>query len=187
MDVALLMGVRDVGRKHLQPHGLAHGARGEVPLGVEDVAVFVGIFVDHRGVFAHQRDDRVVDVGGLDPGEVPLRAVADVGLGEIVFAALQQRVLDNVLHFVDLDVGREPTRDLPVDIGDDVADRAVHQRGHPLVHTGRGLDQGVVNFGVVERHPATVSLDNLDGVQGRIRHLENNAVGPVFYCLRLMS
>lgn len=112
VDLALLVGVRDVRRQHRQADGLADRSGRQIALRVEDVAVLVGVLVHHRARLAQELADRVVDVGRPAAGDVALHAVADVCLGDVVVPTLHEHVLDDVLDLVDLHGLREAARKL---------------------------------------------------------------------------
>ena len=50
VDFPLLMGIGHVGWQKLQADGLANNPRCQIPLGIKDLTVLVGILIDHRPV-----------------------------------------------------------------------------------------------------------------------------------------
>ena len=62
VDVPLLVGIGHMRRQHLKPNGLANNPSRQIPLGIEDITVFISIFVDHRTVFVKKLVNGKVDI-----------------------------------------------------------------------------------------------------------------------------
>ena len=50
MDFPLLMGIGHVGWQEFQADGLADNPCCQITLGIEDLTILVGIFIDHRPI-----------------------------------------------------------------------------------------------------------------------------------------
>ena len=62
VDVALLVGVGHMRRQHLKPNGLADNPSSQIPLGIENITVLIGILIDYRTIFIEKLVNSKVDV-----------------------------------------------------------------------------------------------------------------------------
>ena len=62
VDVPLLVGIGHMRRQHLKPNGLANNPCGQIPLGIENIAVFISILINHRTIFVEEFVNGKVDI-----------------------------------------------------------------------------------------------------------------------------
>ena len=62
VDIPFLVGVGHMRRQHLKPNGLANNPSRQIPLGIEDIAVLIGILIDHRAIFVEKLVNGKVDI-----------------------------------------------------------------------------------------------------------------------------
>ena len=62
VDITLLVGIGHMRRQHLKPNGLTDNTSRQIPLGIENITVLIGILVDYRAVFVEELVDGKVDI-----------------------------------------------------------------------------------------------------------------------------
>ena len=62
VDIPLLVGVGHMRRQHLKPNGLANNPSRQIPLGIENIAVLIGILIDYCTIFVEELVNSKVDI-----------------------------------------------------------------------------------------------------------------------------
>ena len=62
VDVPLLVGIGHMRRQHLKADGFADNPSRQIPLGIENIAVLIGILIDHRAIFVKELVNGKVDI-----------------------------------------------------------------------------------------------------------------------------
>ena len=62
VDIPLLVGVGHMRRQHLKADGFANNPSCQIPLGIENIAVLIGILIDHRAIFVEELVNGKVDI-----------------------------------------------------------------------------------------------------------------------------
>ena len=62
VDVPLLVGVGNMRRQHLKPNGFADNPSCQITLGIENIAVLIGILIDYRPIFVEELINGKVDI-----------------------------------------------------------------------------------------------------------------------------
>ena len=62
VDIPLLVGVGHMRRQHLKPNGLANNPSRQIPLGIENITVLIGILIDYCTIFVEELVNSKVDI-----------------------------------------------------------------------------------------------------------------------------
>ena len=62
VDITLLVGIGHMRRQHLKADGFADNPSCQIPLGIENITVFIGILIDYRAVFVEEFVNGKVDI-----------------------------------------------------------------------------------------------------------------------------
>ena len=62
VDVPLLVSIGHMRRQHLKADGFADNPSRQIPLGIENITVLIGILVDYRAVFVEELVNSKVDI-----------------------------------------------------------------------------------------------------------------------------
>ena len=62
VDVPLLVGVGHMRRQHLKTNGFADNPGCQIPLGIENITVLIGILIDYRTIFVEELVNGKVDI-----------------------------------------------------------------------------------------------------------------------------
>ena len=62
VDVPLLVGIGHMRRQHLKADGFADNPSRQIPLSIENIAVFISILIDYRTIFVEELVNGKVDI-----------------------------------------------------------------------------------------------------------------------------
>ena len=115
VDFPLLMGIGHMGWQEFQADGLADNPRRQIPLGIKDLTVLVGILIDHRPILGQEFVDLPVDVRSLVALEITLSPVLDILLRQVILVGLQELLLHDILDLINLNILVKTTVNLSQD------------------------------------------------------------------------
>ena len=96
VDIPFLVSIGYVLRKHLQSDWFPNNPCCQITLGIKDITVFIGIFIDNRLVFIEELMDTKVDICRFWALKIPLCPI-----GDILFS---QRILFGFKEFMFYDI-----------------------------------------------------------------------------------
>ena len=101
VDIPFLMGIRHMFRKHLKSNRLPNNPCRQITLGIKNITILIGIFIDNRLIFTEKLMNTKVDIYRFWALKIPLCSISDILLSQGVFFSFQQLVFYDVLDFID--------------------------------------------------------------------------------------
>ena len=88
VDIPFLVGIGYMFGQHFETNGFSDNPRCQITLGVENIAVFISIFIDNSLVLVEEFANGKVDIRRFWALKIPLGPLSDIALSNGIFIGL---------------------------------------------------------------------------------------------------